>query len=246
MVTMGLKNCMLAWIFTLATTLGSAHADDISKGMRGPTNWQIDGQAFYLKRPSGLEALTNTFILKYWDGKTSGKWGFVIAPYKFTNGPDGSSNGTMDITLGGGPRFSTSNLHFLPYFALTLPTGELGNQRHDEKIGLLATYLTSNKKFEVDIAAQYTFTGKDKEGINQSNELYVGLVLGGKITDKIRSVAGFTAQRKGNGDYLLDIKSIMRYTFSKNVHVELVGETSVANRNILKKKDVGLQFRWNF
>lgn len=243
---MGLKKCMLAWIFTLTTILGSAYADDIFKGIRGPTNWQVDGRAFYLKRPNGLEALTNTFVLKYWDGKTSGKWGFLNASYKSTNGPDGPSNGTMDITLGGGPRFSTNNLHFSPYFALTLPTGELGNQRYDEKIGLLATYLTSNKKFEVDVASQYTFTGKDKEGINLPNELYIGLVIGGKITDKIRSVAGFTAKRKGDGDYLLDIRSVIRYTFSKHVHVELVGETSVANRNIPKKKDVGLQFRWNF
>ncbi len=243
---MGLKKGMLTWIFTLATILGIAYADDISKGMRGPTNWQVDGRTFYLKRPNSLEALTNTFVLKGWDGKESGKWGFLNASYKSTNGPDGSNNGTMDITLGGGPRFSTGNFHFLPYFALTLPTGELGNQRYDEKIGLLATYLTSNKKFEVDLASQYTFTGKDKEGINQPNELYAGLVLGGEIVKNVRGVAGFTAKRKGNGDYLLNLKSILRYTFSKYVHVELVGETSVANRNIPKKKTVGLQFRWNF
>ncbi|MBW2991181.1 hypothetical protein KY348_05770 [Candidatus Woesearchaeota archaeon] len=222
-----------------AFTPSVVNADDISKGMRGPTNWQIDERVFYLKNQQGLESLTNTLFFKCWDNT---KWGFAIASYKWGS----SGKGTTDITLGGGPQFTSGNFYFLPYAAITLPTGELSNQRFDEKIGVLATYLNDNKKFEVDLALQYAFTGKNNQGINPPNELYVGMVSGGKLTSKIRGVAGVTVLRKDNSDYLLNLRSVLRYTFSRAVHIELVGDMSISSNNIPKKKDVGLQLRWNF
>ena len=238
-----LKNYVLVGSLALATVFpSSALANDIFKGVRGPTNWQLDERVIYSKNEKNLEILTNNTILKYWDGNKFGKWGFISLPYKLVSSKKGSKNGLGDITIGIGPRGRIDNFNWFLYGALKFPTGDskgkiaLGNGKYDKKIGFLLTYLSTNKKFEVDGSLEYNFT----------REKSIGLLVGGEITDKIRFATGLTNMIRENGDYLLNSRSVVRYKVSRNLHFEVVGDLGINSKNVLKRKNLSLFVRYNF
>ena len=66
---------MLLWAHAVA-------ADDMAKGARGPTNWQLDQRAGALFQQEDDTTIASTTILKYWDGDEWGKWGFMSVPLK--------------------------------------------------------------------------------------------------------------------------------------------------------------------
>ena len=235
---------------TLALSLSNnAKADDIFKGIRGPTNFQADARLTYSKNERNIESLTNNFILKYWDGEgaDAGKFAFINLPYRLATFPN-SNVGFGDITLGAGPRGKIQELNYFLYGALTIPTGnsKLSNQRHDIRAGTFMTYLTKDKKFHIDGALEYNFTGKNNSGINPPNEFYSGILVGGVISDKIRVATGLTDLVKNNGDFMLNSRSVFRYTFSPSMHFEFVGDVGIKNKNMPKFNSLGIFARYNF
>ena len=236
------------YLFLALASLSIAKADDIFKGIKGPTNFQIDERVTYSRNDRDIETITNNLILKYWDGDSTdiGKWAFVNLPYRILTSPN-SREGLGDITLGFGSRGKIDNFHWFLYGSLTTPSGKKGlsNERYDLKIGTLVTYLTEDKKFEMDGVLEYNNTGKSSKGINPSNEIYSGVLAGGKVSDKIRAVTGLINSVKDNGDFILNSRSVFRYTFSPTIHLELAGDLSLANKNIPKSKNLGLFLRYN-
>ncbi len=237
----------------LATVFSSsAYADGILKGTRGPTNWQVDERVVYSKNEKDIETITNNLTLKYWNGDEFGGWGFVSVPYKIINSPEGFNNGLGDITVGIGPRGRINNLYWLSYGALTLPTGisegkvQLGTGRVDTKFGILITYLTSNKKFEVDGSFEYNVTRENKKGTNPPNETSIGLLSGGEIIPRVRVGVGITDLIRENGDFLLNFRYISRYTFSPQWHLELIVDKGVDSKTLPKGTSIGLSIRYNF
>lgn len=239
-------------------TLGSllpfqkASADDIYKGMRGPTNWQLDSRVSYSENEQKVKTTTGNLILKYWNGDEFGWWGFLNLPYKSIDISDKSSNGFGDISSGIGLRGRVNNFHWFSYAGLTFPTGDdeskpaLGNGRLDTKIGLLGTYLTSDKKHELDGILERNITGKDNSGVNPLDETYIGLLGGGKVTEKLRFVTGPTSLIKDNGDYIANWRAILRYTISSQLHFELIGDNGIDGHNIPESTGIGLYVRRNF
>lgn len=247
------KYVLVVW---LALTAGfystRVHADDILKGVKGPTNLQIDYRVSLSKNEKNIETIANDVILKYWDGDKFGKWGFVNTPFKYIDSSSGSDKGLSDISVGFGPRGRIDNFHWLSYLAFTFPTGDsegeiqLGNGRLDTKIGLIPTYLFNNGTYEIDSLLEYNFTGENKKGINPPNVVYGGLLFGRKITDKLRLAIGFTDLIKENGDYSLSSRSVLRHTFSSTLHLELVGDIGVKSKNMPQSNSLGIYIRYNF
>ena len=52
------------YLFLALASLSIARADDIFKGVKGPTNFQVDERINYSKNEKKLESLTNNLILK--------------------------------------------------------------------------------------------------------------------------------------------------------------------------------------
>ncbi|MBI2129309.1 hypothetical protein HYU07_03645 [Candidatus Woesearchaeota archaeon] len=219
----------------MTALLSNVRADDIFKGLRGPTNWQLDERIAYSRNEKNVETVTNNLILKYWDGDEFGKFGFISLPYKFIDSTNLSENGLSDISIGAGPR------------GRTFPTGNkgLGNERYDLKTSILATYLTADKKYGLDGILEYAFTGENKKDINPPNETYLGLLAGRKITDKIRFATGPTSTVKDNGDYIANWRAVIRYTVSPKLHFELVGDKGIDGHNIPESTGIGLYVRRN-
>lgn len=224
------------------------HADDFLKGVKGPTNFQIDGRFSYSKNNKNIESLTNNLILKYWDGDKNGKWGFINFPYKSIKSENNFNNGFGDINAGFGLRGKIKNFNYFLYESLTIPTGnsELSNKRYDLKTGAFITYLTKNKKFEVDGVFEYNLTGKNNSGINSVNEFYSSIFFGRAIGNKIRIGTGLTDLIKTNGDFVLNSRTAVRYAPSSKIHFEIVGDIGMKTKNIPKFKGLGVFARYNF
>jgi len=242
-----MKKLLSTLLILLATASSNVSADDIFKGMRGPTNLQADIRTVYSKNKIGTRAVTNTLIGKYWDGDKSGKWGFIGLPYKFVHSKNGYVKGLGDILIGFGPRGRIGNLHWFLYGGATLPIGDtegkikLGNGRYDIKLGTFATLLSSDKKFHIDGSLEYNFTGKEA-----LNEISTGMVAGAKVTDKLRSAAGLTYFNNGNG-HSVNSRGVVRYTHSEKLHFELVGDYGIGSNGTLSKSNsIGLFTRYNF
>ena len=237
------------YLFLTLASLSITKADDIFKGVKGPTNFQVDERITYSKNNKNIETITNNLILKYWDGDSTdtGKWAFINFPYRLATFPN-TNKGFGDVTFGLGPRGKIDNFHWFLYGALTMANGdqELSNNRYDIKAGTLVTYLTEDKEFEIDSALEYNITGRNDKGVNHSNEIYYGVLVGGKINDKIRAINGLISLIKYNGDFILNSRSVFRYTFSPTIHLEIIGDLSLANKNIPKSKSLGLFLRYNF
>ena len=190
-----------------------------------------------------------------------GVWGFINTPIKYAHTKEASSSGVGDIALGLGPRGRINfkdkgDLHWLAFASVILPTGDtkgypqLGNGRLDTKLGCFNTYLTPSKKFEIDASFDYTIAGNNKNGKKNYDEMSGGLIAGGKITDKVRFGTGFTCSLKdsdsNNATYLVTSRSVVRYTFSKRLHCELIGDIDVINKNMPHGFSSTLLFRYNF
>lgn len=244
----------MAGLATLVATALPASADAIFKGVRGPTEWQLDERVTYSTNDRNVTAFANTFILKYWDGKETGKWFFAIVPYKHIDAPNGEATGVGDITLGFGPRGTIGNTHFLTYGGITLPIGStetipaLGTGRYDLKIGSSVTYLTPGKGFEIDGSLEYALTGENKQGVNPPNELAAGFVIGGKI-GTFRTAAGLTGVVKtdgeNKGDHAVNLRGILRYVASPKFHFEVIGDRTILNENMPKATSVTGIMRYN-
>lgn len=241
----------LVAIAACAALTHPALADDIYKGVRGPTNLQLDDRISYNTNEKGVKALSNNLTLKYWDGDTAGKWFFVNAPYRYIHSSENTASGLGDLTLGGGPRGKMGNLHFLSYGALITPTGNdqskpvLGTGRLDKKLGAFTTYLTPDKKFEMDGSIEYNFTGKDRQGKDVPNELAFGFVMGGKVTNTLRLAIGLTEFIK-DSDYLTNLRIVARYTISPHLHFEAFEDASLTSHNLPKIKSATALVRYNF
>ncbi|MDD5133341.1 MAG: hypothetical protein PHD81_01530 [Candidatus Nanoarchaeia archaeon] len=235
-----LKKAAVIGALALAITLPvSVKAQSVFNGLKGPTKFQVDNRINYSTKeiPSGenVDSFTNNLIFKYWDGTNKGTFAFVNLPYKVIKSGEYNSSGIGDISLGIGPRFETklkeNKLGFLTYLGAVLPTGNknskpaLGTGRTDYKLGLFGTLLSESKKYEADMALDYTLT----EGKGVSDEINAGLVLGGKVDDNLRLVAGpiinLKSGGKNDGDYTVNGRINVRYTPSgdigKKMHFEL-------------------------
>lgn len=253
-----LMNHIRKGVLIAGITLGSllpfqkASADDIYKGMRGPTNWQLDSRVSYFENEQKIKTTTGNLILKYWDGDEFGWFGFCNLPYKDINTVYGSATGFGDVSFGIGPRGRLGNFHWVLYGGFTFPTGDdkskptLGNGRLDTKIGLLGTYLTSDKKYELDGIVERNFTGKNNSGVNPSDETYFGLLGGGEITKKLRFATGPTSLIKDDGDYIVSWRAVLRYTVSPKLHFELIGDKGIDGHNVPESTGIGFYIRYNF
>lgn len=259
---------LLSFFFLSSTS----YADDISKAVRGPTNWQADTRIVYSRKDNkGLtETLNSNFILKYWDGDAIGKWGFADVPYNYTvQSPEKINNGIGNITIGAGPRAAFGSLHFLAYGALTIPSGETGTKRYDTTLGLFTTFQTLENILEIDGVITYKFTGKEiKENMeydtttgkeiklskeqNPKNEIYAGIIAGVKLIDTMIIGTGVTSLIKvgsesaGNSDYLVNLRGVIRIIISKYHHIEIVGDKSIKEKNIPTIESIGIYYRNNF
>lgn len=246
LVVMNFRTRSVVWAIAAFTTLFpiKAKADDFARGIRGPTRWQVDERISYSKNEKGLETVVNDNILKYWDGNNIGKFAALMIPYKKFD----DKRGFGDITFLLGPRATIKNFHLIQYNGLTFPTGNyknnIGNGRYDAKLGLMYSYVPSLLEFHSVI--QYTFTGKNKQGINPSNEFYYGTIAGRNIANKIKLGAGATFLYKTNKDYLTNLRTVMRYTISKRLFFEFLYDKSIDNKNIVKSNRIEFQARYNF
>ena len=93
---------------------------------------------------------------------------------------------------------------------------------------------------------EYKITGENKLDINPPNELYGGLLAGGKLTEKIRFATGVTGLLNENHDYVLNSRTVLRYTFSKRVHLEAVFDKGLESRDMPKGSSIGIFVRYNF
>lgn len=243
-----------------ALSILPAQADSIYRGMRGPTEWQADIRVAESARTNPAGTTTRTMaltpILKYWDGHKHGKWGFIALPYKNVDNGKAQSSGFGDLLIGGGPRGSKTlenmTFNYLSHVAVTLPTGDmskasaLGTGRVDVKAGLATTLLSHDKAKELDAIVEFTRTGKHKV----SDELYGGLMLGGKTTANTRLAAGLNGTYKvggaSEGDHLLTSRVALRYIFSQKAHLELWGDVDISSRHMAKGAALTVCGRYNF
>jgi len=238
------KYAIIGSLFLSTAFPGTALANDITIGCRGPTNFQVDGRITYSEKGEEIdreETTTKTtnelLMLKYWNGDNIGTWAFVKLPYKTVSNNEGFSYGTNDISVGLGPRgkipIGDGSFNFLSYGALTFPTGQLGNQRLDASIGLNYTFLSPKNTFDIDGTLNYTFTG---ESVNENGKIYnppnvfsYGLVAGGQPFDGIRLAGGFTGKttrkdEEGNTDTSINGRGVVRFIFSSQFHMEVIGD----------------------
>lgn len=246
-----LKAVIAAGMLSAIATVASA--DDIFKGVRGPTNWQLDERIAYAENDRDVQTATQTSIFKYWNGKEHGLWAFAALPYKAVSGPNGSVDGIGDLTFGAGPRGQTKHVHWFSYVGATLPTGAdgVGTDRRDLKCGAFFTYFgDADKKpkdqpFEFDGSVEYTITGNNPSGMNPPDELAVGFVAGGRINDDVRLVGGLTSVLKDNGDSLMNARAVFRYTWSPAVYMEIIADHTISAQRMPYADSITASVRWN-
>lgn len=220
-----------------------SHADDITKGMRGPTNWQVDLRTNYNNNSVNTQTLGTNVILKYWDGQKIGKWGFISVPYKYQFNENSSNNGFGNIVFVGGPRGTIKDLHWFSYLGLSTPTGKegIGNKRWDIKSGALFTKLFENGKYELDGAIDYTIAEGDLP-----NKLYAGLLFAGSITNKAKVGLGITTLQLENGKSISNIKGVIRKGIKPNLFYEILGSRTIQSEDIPGGYSLEAQLRYNF
>jgi hypothetical protein len=223
---------------TIITAPLSAYADDIMKGARGPTNWQVDSRVGVTeveatKDLPSIEKVTNHLIVKYWDGERFGKWGFVNLQYRFEDSGKESKRGLGDVYVGAGPRFSTGNFHAMGYLGIKLQKGELTNNRNETSFGILATY--EFKPYELDAMLERVVTGLDAKGINQPNEFTAGLLGAAAAGSKFKGGIGASAKTNDQGDYSAEAIAVGRFIHSKYFHMEAVYRHGLNGNNMPKQ-----------
>lgn len=203
----------------------NVNAQSVFTGLRGPTEFQLDDRVSYASKEAQngkvTETSVNNLILKYWNGANNGVFAFANIPYKNIQSGDLESEGLGDVYWGMGPRLERKvgegKLGILSYVGPSLATGDekskpaLGSGRNDWKAGFFGTLLSGSKKYEADFGLDYNLT----QGSDVSDELSGGVVLGGRLTDNLRLVAGPVFNFKTNGDNDGD------YTLSGRVNARL-------------------------
>ncbi len=245
----------------------NVNAQSIFNGLRGPTEIQVDDRVSYSSREAQNgnknEQIGNNLILKYWDGKERGVFGFVNMPYKEIESGDQTSKGLGDVSFGIGPRFERkvgeNKLGILSYAGASLNTGDekskpaLGTGRNDFKVGMLGTVLGNSGKYETDFAIDYTLT----EGQSVSDEINGGIVLGSRLNKNFRGAVGplfgYKIDGRNDGDYSLNGRVNFRFTPSedlgKKMHLELWYDKFLTGHGSSASKDsdlVSLALRVNF
>ncbi|MFH1590595.1 MAG: hypothetical protein ABIC95_01570 [archaeon] len=233
------------------TAVKKVHADDIHKGMRGPTMFQLHSQGTYARNEKGLQTLGTNAILKYWTGDELGIWGYANIPYRHKSMGDATSSGFGDINVAIGPRGRWGDLHWKGYGGLALPTGNPddrppgGNGRWDSTLGAIVTYLAPSGNWELSGDVKRTWTGDGEQG-NPPDELYASLLGGLQPIDRLWAATGPTMMRKDNGDYNVEWMLAIRYTPSKTWAFQVVGKTSIAGEEIPSGTSAQGQVRFNF
>jgi hypothetical protein len=229
-------------LFALMLLYSAANADDIFKGVRGPTKVQADERVM-LSGSNGVETLANTLLLKYWDGKELGLFGYGAMSYKSNKNVSGFS----DLTLAAGPRFTIGNFNSIDYAAVVLPIGSEGisNERTDMKIGSFNTMLSQDNSYGIDAVVEYTITGANNKGANLPNELYSSLMIEGKLDDNLRAAAGMTRLDKDDGKNLVNVRAILRYIPGKTWHAELVLDKTLHSFSIPQTTNAAIFVRYN-
>lgn len=252
-----------------------AKASDIFIGGRGPTNFQIDTRLSYTEKTDNKGNKTASFgdneILKYWDGKEIGVFGFINGSAKSIDNGKEKSTGLGDLVLGIGPRGTADlgkygTLDWISYLGASLPTGDeklkpaLGNGRYDLKAGLFSTWLSKQKNWGVDFSSEYTRAGK-VDGIKGKDEINFGLLGERKLNDQFRLALGLVGKLKESPkeniqdwDLTVAPRAVLRYTpkNTKRWHLELIGDYDpgkVINKDLPpapKGFGATLQFRVNF
>jgi len=230
-----------------AITLAAAPAtaDDIFKGMRGPTNWQLDVRAAHNENDHSTTN-TGTAILKYWDGDEFGKWFFANLNYKELNTRSTVTSGLSDVTIGGGPRGRMGNLHILPYGAVTIPSGsDVSSERTDTRAGILATYLAEHEAFEIDGSFERVWTGTNAKGFNAPDEYAAGAIVGGRTSQRTRLAGGIAGTFRDNGEYETRVRAVWRGTRSKVEHLEIIVDIGLKAHGLPKHSGVTIIYRRN-
>ncbi|MBI5391098.1 transporter [Candidatus Woesearchaeota archaeon] len=244
----------IATLALIVATALPAYASDIFIGKRGPTSWQVDQRLSLAENELHLETITSNTIFKYWTGKEKGGWFFVNLPYKHLSLKDEENSGLGDLIIGGGPRGTFSfgkagQLDVLSYGSLTLPTGEtaaklpLGNGRYDLTAGIFASYV--HPEFDVHASASYTATGENKKGINPPDKTDLGMVIGREVVKNFRLAAGMTTQQLDDGRHLESARIVGRYTFSPNLHIELIGDYGTGHNSMPLQNSAMFILRYN-
>ncbi len=243
-------------------SLANSYADSIYRGMRGPTTWQADFRVGYREKTNAIGVKTKaaiiTPILKYWDGRESGKWGFVALPYKNLDSERKQSEGIGDLVIGGGPRgtikLEKGTFNYLSHLVATIPTGDsstvptFGTGKVDLKAGFATTIITNDKTKELDASIEVTRTGKNKT----SNEIYVGFMVGGKTSTNTRTTTGFKGSYKiggkNDGNNLITWTSAFRYILppKTNSHLEFWGDLDISRKGMPKGAGITGMIRYNF
>lgn len=277
-----MKKTLLS-LLTGLSLMGSTNvdADSIARGQRGspydenglPMHWQADIRLGVGEKENAAgintKSIVNNNVLKYWNGGSKGVWGFASVPYKALDNGKTESSGLGDVTFGGGPRGAFTNsmgsFHFLPYLAVTLPSGNstarpaLGNDRVDLKLGTGFTYLTLEKKGEIGGALEYTRTGIGS-GLHSSDEVYGGVLMGGGLSalgktprlSRLRLLSGVTGTGKmsgiSDGDYMFTSRTALRYTppNTKRWHAEVWMDKDIVSKGMAKGTAVTGMVRYNF
>ena len=237
----------------IATILSNAYADGILRGVPYPLpfKYQIEDRLVYSENEKGVKTATNTLFLKY---RNEDILCSIGVPYKYveqqSTQADGFGDASALVSLIRKIEIGRDNLHLMPYAGLTFPTSEtdgktaLGNERLDKKLGLAATYLTENKRREIDFVLERIFTGENRDNINSPDETYSSVLFGGEILPQIRVATGFTNLRKDNGDYLSYLRTILRRTSKdKKYQLEFFADKSIDNRNIPKSTQFGIMMK---
>ena len=248
-----MKKLLQATLLALSTFLASeAYATNPFIGKRGPGLLQPDFRRTAIVNEKGKQVVYDG-IVKCWTGngnkKGLGVFGFLRGQYKQVNSKDGENSGWGAFLAGLGPRATLRNLHVLTYFAVKSSLAD-GNSRIpldsgslDEKLGLLATQMIGN--YELDFLGEYAWTGENAAGKNLPNEFNFGLVGGRGLGKDFRVVAGLTGLVKGNGDYLVNLRGVLRYTFCPAVHGEVLIDEGAYGKNIPKGISFTALVRYN-
>ncbi len=229
------KAILPASIVAAAASPYQSDASDIFIGRRGPTPFQADIRRTAVQTEKGKQAMYDG-IAKVWTGNGLGFFGFLRGQYKQVSSANGENAGWNSYLAGVGPRGRFKNLHLLSYVGFKKSLADrnakipLDSGSFDERFGLFATQMIGN--YDVDASAEYNKTGKNTAGINPADELSFGLVGGRGIDKKARVAAGLTGLVKEDGDYLVNLRGVLRYTFCPAVHAELLIDEGVYGGNL--------------
>ena len=241
-------------------------AEDFLIGTRGPTPIQFDNGINYTRKETSLnvtESFVNNNVIKYWTGKERGFFAIGSLPYKFLRQGVQSSEGLGDLTLKLGPRGTedlgnSGSFHWITAIGASIPLGDaqakptLGNGRTDFKGGFTTTWLDAAKNNECTTSFEYTKPLTFLNNKTVSDEINAGCIVGRKLDETWRVGAGLRGTYRigepSDGEYVLKARALVRYTFPQNTmwHLELIGDKSVATKNMPDEVSGALLLRYNF